>query len=67
VKNRSNDFDREFDRMRRAGRRRARAFFVIWLLWLTACIGATVWVVINPEAVGQFLGRIVAGFQGAAS
>jgi ABC-type uncharacterized transport system permease subunit len=56
------EFDRDFARTRAAIRRGWRiqvaAVLAVW-----CCIGvAGVWLVMHPEAIGRFVGQVVAGF-----
>lgn len=52
----------EMVRMRSQRRRQFAVVQFIMALMMIASVGAVVWVLANPEQVGAFFGRIVAGF-----
>jgi hypothetical protein len=52
----------EMDRMGRQVRRQVALVQFISLVMLIAIVAAGAWLLLHPEAVGSFFGRIVAGF-----
>ncbi len=59
------DFSSHQAEMDRMGRQRRRQFAIVQFfiaLVLIVSVGAVVWLLANPEQVGAFFGRIVAGF-----
>lgn len=57
----TSNFNRDFNRMRTFIK-----FFFILVLGLTLLgIGFQIFLILNPELIGEFFGRIVSGFQGA--
>jgi hypothetical protein len=55
------NFDRDFNRMWTFIK-----FFFILVLGLTLLgIGFQIFLILNPELIGEFFGRVVAGFKGA--
>lgn len=59
------DFDAIMERHQRTHRRLGcvvTIIFIITALLIAASIGLGVYAIFNPEAVGEFVGRIVNGF-----
>jgi hypothetical protein len=52
----------EMDRMRRQVRRQVALVQIISVAMLIAIVAAGAWLLLHPEAVGSFFGRIAAGF-----
>jgi len=52
----------EMDRMRRQVRRQVALVQIISVAMLIAIVAAGAWLLLHPEAVGIFFGRIAAGF-----
>ena len=71
FRRRRDDFDRRWKEAERSHRRFGRLVFVliavVWTLVLTGIAGGIyLLTTTSPEEAGGFLGRIVAGFRGAA-
>lgn len=60
-----NNFRQEMDRMRRRRQRFAAVFMVAWVMIAVLIVGSLAWALVHPEAVGGFLGRIIAGARAA--
>ena len=52
----------EMDRMQRQVRRQVALVQIISVAMLIAIVAAGAWLLLHPEAVGIFFGRIAAGF-----
>jgi hypothetical protein len=57
-------FDREFDETRRRIMRTRRAIILAMVILWALIIGASGWVLLHPENVGAFFGRVASGFNG---
>jgi hypothetical protein len=58
------DFDRKFaENRQRAIRSRRNILLAAVILWVLV-IGASGWVLLHPENVGAFFGRVASGFTG---
>lgn len=55
----------EMNRMQRQVRRQVAVIQIVCALMFIAVVGGAAWLLFHPEAVGGFLGRIVAGFGSA--
>jgi hypothetical protein len=64
----SNDFDKRRDEIRRSGDRIRRVAWVImvlsWVVMAAIAVGG-IYLLLHPEVIGEFVGRIIAGFEGA--
>ena len=56
------DFDRQFDETRRRIARTRRVISTLVIIIWTLIIGTGGWLLLHPENVGAFFGRIAAGF-----
>jgi hypothetical protein len=53
------------DRMRRQVRRQVAVIQIVAALIMFVIVAAGAWLLLHPEAVGSFFGRIAAGFGSA--
>jgi hypothetical protein len=63
-----NDFDKRRDEIRRRGDSIHRAAWVIMVLsWIVMAVIAAggIYLLMHPELIGEFVGRIIGGFEGA--
>jgi hypothetical protein len=56
----TSNFDRDFNRMRTF----IKFFFILVLTGIVVSIGFQIFLFFNPELIGEFFGRVVAGFKG---
>lgn len=58
--------DREFDEDCRRVRAHLRLIWALNIAGFAVAIAAAAWLLFHPEAIGDFFGRIAAGFGGRA-